>query len=162
MSPPDAFDDDTAIAAAIAESLAPIEPAPDRRAALRERLLERARGAPAAIVTVQPHEGAWQPVQPGVELKLLHDHGDAQSFLLRMQPGARIDRHAHTADELCMVLEGEVLLGDVVGRAGTYHLALAGSEHDAISTRTGCLLFLRANLDGCQAPITDTDYRPTA
>jgi quercetin dioxygenase-like cupin family protein len=41
-----------------------------------------------------------------------------------LYPGASLPAHDHPADEECLVLEGEVMLGDIVGRAGmTEHAA---------------------------------------
>lgn len=141
MDEPIEFD---VLAPALAEALVPIEPAPGRKAALRARLLERAR---PAFVTVGPGGDGWQPMGPGVQMKVLHDHGDAQSFMLRMAPGSSVPRHGHASEELCVVLEGNVRLGNIEAGPGTYHLALAGSEHGEISTVTGCLLYLRADLE---------------
>jgi len=51
--------------------------------------------------------------------------------------------HVHGQDEECMVLEGEVRIGDLVVRAGAYHLAPRGVAHEPISSEHGALLFLR-------------------
>ena len=102
---------------------------------------------PMPLAGVEGRDGDWQSINRGVALKVLHDHGDAQSFLLRLAPGAKFAAHPHQAEELCVVLEGDVRLGDVDAGPGTYHLALAGSRHHELSSRNGCVLFLRANLD---------------
>lgn len=149
--------------------------APERDAAMRDTLLGRmredrarddaAKPAEARPGEARPAEAAapstgiaglltrpvpahdWQPIWPGVALHVLHDHGEAQSFLLRLEAGAAIPPHAHEGEELCVVLEGEIELDDTVGRPGTFHLALPGSRHRNLRTRTGCLLYLRASLD---------------
>ncbi len=131
---------DSAIAT-LATELRPIAPP----SGLKARVLARLRTP--AFVTVPPEAGDWRRTAAGVEMKILHNHGDAQSFMLRLAPGARIAQHAHQSDELCVVLEGSVRLGDIEAGPGTYHLALAGSEHREIWTETGCVLFLRADLD---------------
>jgi anti-sigma factor ChrR (cupin superfamily) len=138
--------DDTLIAA-LADGLRPIEPPRKRRVALRERILAAAsREKSPAFVTVKPNEGEWEQLTQGIEVKVLHDHGDAQSFLLRLAPGAALAAHAHVGDELCVVLDGTVQLDDVEAGPGTYHLALAGSDHRVVSSKAGCTLFLRADL----------------
>ncbi len=156
--------DDPLVIDALAQALAPIDLEPKRRAMLRDRILSRADIRPSdadgaharssarlseigGFVTIAKDEGAWQPLHPGVTMKFLHDHGEAQSFLLRLAPGASIPMHSHDGDELCVVLEGTVRLNDVEGRAGTFHLALPGSGHQLVTTDNGCLLYLRANLD---------------
>ena len=61
-------------------------------------------------------------------------------------PGASLPAHDHPADEECLVLEGEVMLGDILGRAGDYHLAPKGLPHGTITSKTGALLFIRAGI----------------
>lgn len=148
--------DDQFVIEALTHALVPAELAPERRSALRDRILARAEAttsqataniAGSGFVTIAKDEGQWQTLHPGVTMKFLHDHGDAQSFLLRLEAGASIPMHSHEGDELCVVLEGSVLLNEVEGRAGTFHLALPGSGHQTVTSDTGCLLYLRANLD---------------
>lgn len=138
--------------AALAESLAPLQPAPERKAALKSRILARVAAEASspsapAFVTMPIPETGWQALWTGVEMCVLHDHGAAQSFLLRMQPGAELPPHGHRDEELCVVLSGEVRLDDRVYGAGTFHLALPGSQHRVVRAETAALLFLRANLD---------------
>lgn len=153
---PQALDDQLVIDA-LAQALVPIELAPQRHSALRDRVLARVEALPkeaaaiapdAGFVTIAKDEGPWQSLYPGVTMKFLHDHGEAQSFLLRLEAGASIPVHSHEGDELCVVLEGTVCLNGIEGRAGTFHLALPGSGHQTVTSDTGCLLYLRANLDG--------------
>ena len=42
-----------------------------------------------------------------------------------------------------MVLRGEAQLGDLTVRQGDYHVALAGSRHGRVSSKSGALLYLR-------------------
>ena len=128
---------------ALADALAPIEPALERASALRERILERERRDPKRFVTVRTTDGSWQTLAPKVAIKMLDDDGTMQAFLLRLDPGARLPAHHHSVDEQCIVLEGSVRLGEVEASAGDYHVALAGSTHGDIVSMTGALLFLR-------------------
>ncbi|MFN0302568.1 MAG: cupin domain-containing protein [Burkholderiales bacterium] len=142
---------DRAAIALLIDAVKPIALPEERNAALRARVLGRVRDKDHRVpekqfVTVQGTEGGWQPAFPGVDMKLLHDHGDAQSFLLRLAPGASIPMHGHLKDELCVVIEGTVRLNDLHAEAGTFHLARAGSRHDIVSSEEGCVLFLRADL----------------
>lgn len=132
------------LAAGLAEALAPIAPPPERSAAVKGRLLGRVRGERSQFVTVHAAEGKWMQIAPGVQFKVLHDDGRMRSFLLRMAPGARLPAHGHAAEEACVVLEGSARLGDIEVRAGDFHLALPGSVHGEVTSRTGALLFLRA------------------
>jgi anti-sigma factor ChrR (cupin superfamily) len=133
-----------ALAARLADAIAPAAPPPACAAAVKARLLERVRGERSPFVTVRAGDGKWVQIAPGVQWKLLHDDGAMRSFLLRLEPGARLPSHGHAAEEACVVLEGTAQLGDIEVRAGDFHLALPGSVHGEVTSRTGALLFLRA------------------
>ncbi|MEO8754249.1 MAG: cupin domain-containing protein [Casimicrobiaceae bacterium] len=109
---------------------------------LRERLSRRLRST-STLTTIQPDDGEWTRFSPKVSIKVLRRDVDTQTYLLRLEPGAVVLPHVHDLDEECMVLEGEVRIGELVVRQGAYHLAPAGLAHDPISTETGALLFLR-------------------
>ena len=111
-------------------------------ATIRERLHRRIR-ASTAITTVQPEDGDWQPFSPKVTIKILRRDVHTQSYLLKLEPGAVLLPHVHGQDEECMVLEGEVRIGDLVVRQGAYHLAPKGIAHEPIRSEAGALLFLR-------------------
>ena len=104
--------------------------------------------SPPATVTVRYPEGEWRRLGPGVDIKLLLVDREAgfQSFLLRLAPGSRLPAHDHHATEECLLLEGDMLIGDRAYVAGDYHAALSGSRHETISTRNGGLVFLRGEL----------------
>lgn len=133
-----------ALTAALGTAILPVVPPPARAAAVKARLLGRVRGERSQFVTVHAGDGTWVQIAPGVRSKLLHDDGVTRSFLLRLEAGARLPSHRHAAEEACVVLEGSAQLGDVEVSAGGFHLALAGSVHGEITSRTGALLFLRA------------------
>ena len=111
-------------------------------ATIRERLHRRIR-ASAAITTIQSGEGEWMPFSPKVSIKVLRRDLDTQSYLLRLEPGAVLLPHVHGYDEECMVLEGEVRIGNLLVRQGAYHLAPKGVPHEPIHSEHGALLFLR-------------------
>lgn len=119
------------------ESLNPMDVA-----TIRERLHRRIRAA-AAITTVQPEDGAWEPFSPKVTIKILRRDVHTQSYLLKLEAGAVLLPHVHGQDEECMVLEGEVRIGDLVVRQGAYHLAPKGVAHEPIRSNGGAVLFLR-------------------
>ena len=103
---------------------------------------------PPATVTVRDGEGEWRTLVPGTEIKLLMVDRDAgfQSFLLRLSPGTVLPPHDHGALEECLLLEGDMLIGDRSYRRGDYHAALPGSRHAPISTRNGGVVFIRSEL----------------
>ncbi len=148
-SPPQALTED--LLEPLLLALAPIEPPPARRQALEASILHRVRHeeAPTEIhyqntLTIRASGGEWTELAPGVHMKRLHRDGSARSFLLRLAPGAALPVHRHTADEECLVLEGEVYLDELRVAAGDYHLARASTTHGQIRSPQGALLFIRS------------------
>jgi uncharacterized cupin superfamily protein len=64
-------------------------------------------------------------------------------MLVRMQPGARVPTHPHPIDEECLMLEGEMFLGDTLLRAGDFQLAPAGTRDADVVTDVGALFYVR-------------------
>ncbi len=134
------------------QALIPVAPPSQQAQSIKDKILGKTRrgklGLTPDFITLRAGEGEWIPLAPRVEMKLLHTDWTnlSRSFLLRLHPGATLPAHDHPADEECLVLEGEVMLGDIVGRAGDYHLAPKGLPHGTITSRTGALLFLRAGI----------------
>ena len=94
--------------------------------------------------TVRADAGEWEQVAPGVQRKMLWERGTAASCMLRLAPGTAFPSHTHLIDEECVVLEGSLQIGrDLVLRPGDFHVGLSGVEHERVSTRDGCLCFLR-------------------
>jgi quercetin dioxygenase-like cupin family protein len=135
---------DPALEAELLAALAPIEPAPQRSRAMWSRI-EAAIGEPARpqFVTVHRGEGDWHPIAPRVAIKPLVEGEGLSACLIRMEKGGWLPPHDHPTAEECVVLEGEVWLGDVHCRAGDFHLAPAGLRHGALRTDEGCLLYVR-------------------
>jgi quercetin dioxygenase-like cupin family protein len=114
-------------------------------ATIRERIVKRIR-ASQGLTTIQATDGERESFSTKVKIKVLHRDVNTQSYLLRLEPGAVVLPHVHGQDEECMVLEGEVRIGDLVVSAGAYHLAPRGVPHEPISSEHGALLFLRGSI----------------
>lgn len=116
--------------------------APERRHAMRERLLERA-GRDMAVSRVE--EQQWRAFLPGIRVKLLHSDEAAgvQTALWRLEPGARIPAHPHDRDEECYVLEGSLEHRGERFVAGDYMMAPAGSRHSQITAPEGATMLIR-------------------
>lgn len=97
----------------------------------------------AAAQTRYANDDGWQQVAAGVFRKELYSDGILASRLYRMEAGGRIAAHTHAQNEECMMLSGELFLGDILLRAGEYQLAPVGSLHGEIYTDVGALLFVR-------------------
>ncbi|HCB12592.1 MAG TPA: hypothetical protein DEP36_03340 [Gammaproteobacteria bacterium] len=104
--------------------------------------------SPPNTVTVRAQEGEWRKLAPGIEIKLLLVDREAgfQSFLLKLAPGSQIPAHDHSSLEECLLLEGDMIIGDRHYTSGDYHAALPGSRHETLSTRAGGIVFLRSEL----------------
>lgn len=127
---------------ALLEALAPEAPA--RADLIRRRLLVRIASDAHAARSLERTAG-WLPFVAGAEKKILFDDGRTMTWLVKMAPGAALPAHRHDeGDEECLVLEGTVLVNDVIYEPGDYALALRGSEHRSVRTDTGALFLLRS------------------
>lgn len=122
----------------------PTDPTAARTGVIKRRLLHRVADAETSHVSIGAGDGIWQPWLPGVSIKVLRERDGMLSYLLRLQPGAKLPPHRHPVDEECVVLEGSVRVGSnhPLG-AGSYHLAHQGALHTAISSPGGAIIFLR-------------------
>ncbi|MBI4719451.1 MAG: cupin domain-containing protein [Planctomycetes bacterium] len=152
---------------ALAGTVSPVEP----RRTVREALLRRAGGtnAPGATPVSSPQvwrdwpasdesddlyimrsdQGAWEEtgVVGVVVRRLFVDRArDQMTALVRMSPGAAYPRHEHAAPEECLVLEGDLHVGDTVLRKGDFQRAARGSRHGVQFTEQGCLLMVTSSL----------------
>ena len=120
-----------------------------QRESMRARVMERVADVqPAGTETVRGGDVAWREAWPKVWVKVLRADIDAdvQITLMRFEPGGRIPGHAHRSDEECYVIEGEVLVGSHLVRAGDFHLARAGGTHPDLSSAGEALVMLRSEL----------------
>jgi anti-sigma factor ChrR (cupin superfamily) len=152
-----------AVIRALAEGIAPAVPQPATRQAVLQRLAspaapsplrEHLQPAPAPVspdvLTIQRAASAeWQPsAVAGVSIRVLHVDADNNQFtaLVRMAPGASYPAHVHRGPEQCLVLEGDLHVGEEIMGPGDYQLASSGSRHGVQHTRDGCLLFIVSSL----------------
>jgi quercetin dioxygenase-like cupin family protein len=90
------------------------------------------------------HNGdGWVEIQEGLYQKDLWTDGTVASRFFRLAPGTRIAGHYHPLEEECMMLHGDIFLGDILLQGGDYHVAPAGTEHLEIFSDTGALLYVR-------------------
>jgi quercetin dioxygenase-like cupin family protein len=89
----------------------------------------------------------WVQVVEGVFKKELWSDNIWVSRIYRLEPGALVPGHSHLLAEECMMLQGEVFLGDILLRAGEYQLAPAGSQHGEVYSDVGATLFVRGARD---------------
>jgi quercetin dioxygenase-like cupin family protein len=149
----------------LASAVAPIDPP----ASVRERLLERIESDPRPAPSINPqvwrqwtsnrenrdllivrgNDGAWEDTGvAGVRVRrLLVDESRNQfTALVRMAAGTSYPRHVHNGPEECLVLEGDIRMGDAVLHAGDYQYAPPDTLHGVQSTEKGCLLLITSSL----------------
>jgi anti-sigma factor ChrR (cupin superfamily) len=88
--------------------------------------------------------GAWTEMSPGVTYTVLFEDPVAKrrSILVRALPGSNYGAHFHAeGHEECLVLEGDLVMGDLKLLPGDFHVAAKGSTHPAATTRSGCVLY---------------------
>jgi quercetin dioxygenase-like cupin family protein len=136
---------DADIEAIIAHATAPELAPPALVHRTRSRIMHAiAQSNLGAHATVHAHENTWQAFLDKIEFKLLNHVDGVASYLLRMQPGAVLPAHRHPIDEECVVLEGELRIGQsLIIKAGGFHLARKEIPHADITTDHGALIFLR-------------------
>jgi quercetin dioxygenase-like cupin family protein len=89
----------------------------------------------------------WRPTFEGVEVLPMWGSADITSMLVRFAPGASVPDHQHAAHEDCLMLEGEMFLGDILLRPGDYQLAPAGGGHFGETSDVGCTFFFHGAVD---------------
>lgn len=109
-----------------------------------ERALDQEASA-SSLHTVRLDEGEWMLIRAGLARKLLYRDPDTgtESYLFRMEPGASIEGHHHAHAEECLVLEGDLTIGDLRLSAGDYHVAARGSIHPVLRSQGGAVMFVR-------------------
>ncbi|MCB1915854.1 MAG: cupin domain-containing protein [Rhodocyclaceae bacterium] len=143
-NPLDPDDRDETVERALSEALTPIPLAPSRGTPLRGRLLARAAAARVAgegFIRVPLSEADWQRMLPGVRVHRIDPQ--QRAVMIELAPGASLPFHRHHENEECVVLRGDVRLGEIVVRPGDYHLAPADSRHGRVTSREGALFYLR-------------------
>ena len=136
---------------------APLVASADSTVYLRHRLAARAELPPlearwwelasASTAWVDPGRRRWHASSAGVDVLPLRGDSEVVSMLVRFAAGASVPDHAHALDEDCLVLQGEMFLGDILLRAGDYQLAPAGGTHFGETSDVGVLFFFHGALD---------------
>lgn len=93
--------------------------------------------------SIMTNEGEWTEIQKGMFQKDLWTDGTVASRFFRLEAGMHREGHSHSMAEECMMLSGDIFLGDILLQEGDYHIAPAGTEHLEIFSDTGALLFIR-------------------
>jgi len=155
--------DDAALDADIIELLAEAQPPADisiemagrmRNDVLgsikKEKAKQEKEASSKGFETLLAHEGEWIEAMPGAQFKILHDDGNGLdgllSYLIKLEPGFTMEGHNHPFDEECLMLEGDLTLGEHTLNKGDFHFANEGVHHGNLSTINGCTAFIRGAL----------------
>ena len=95
-------------------------------------------------ITLRTGEGTWTELSPGLKIKIMNriEALNRQTFLAWLQPGAEYIDHDHDQDEEIYMIEGDLIIGELVLKAGDFHVARQGRHHPVHRTKTGCLCLI--------------------
>ncbi len=105
--------------------------------------------AGGALFTLRSDATPWEPTGiEGIEIRRLFvdRQRNQTTMLIRMAAGRSYPRHVHGGAEECLVLEGDLRVGDNVLHAGDYQRAPEGSLHGVQATDGGCVLLIVSSL----------------
>jgi mannose-6-phosphate isomerase-like protein (cupin superfamily) len=107
----------------------------------------------AGSARIAPAQGRrWHDGGRGVRVARLAGDADVVSMLVRFDAGASVPDHHHAIDEDCLVIDGEMFLGDVLLRQGDFQLAPAGGGHWGETSDVGCLFYFHGAIDPALKP----------
>ncbi len=125
------------------------QPSDSVRTRMLANIKRRANAAaPAGTYTIRANDVSWEDFDEGIQRKcLVGDHGDgSQTCVYRLRPGAKFVSHAHSQQESCWVIAGDILVGDHHVQAGEMHIAEPNYDHPEIYARTEALLLIRSQV----------------
>jgi anti-sigma factor ChrR (cupin superfamily) len=134
-----------AVSATIAEDVAEALPADVPPPHLKERLMRRiaAEAVPSPVIQ-RAHEGVWETILPGVDVKRLFIDPITSSVtsLVRVARNAVYPAHRHMGMEHLYVLDGDIIFEDHTLTDGDYEVRMPDSNHSPARTTEGCLLLV--------------------
>ena len=113
-------------------------------AGLFDTILDALDAEIPGTLTRRAGTGVLTGVLPGVTYTVLFDDPAAKrrSMGVRALPGSTYESHLHDqGHEERLVLEGDLMIGDLKLFAEDFHLAAKGSSHPTATTVSGCLLY---------------------
>jgi quercetin dioxygenase-like cupin family protein len=134
---------------AIAAAVRPVELTEGQRKSMRQKIAARiASEQPMRTQTVRGDTVEWMSAWPNVWVKILRQDPaiNLQMVMFRIEPGGVVPAHTHTEEEECLVISGEILIGDHPVGEGDLHIAKPGADHGDITTRTGATVLVRSEI----------------
>ena len=114
-----------------------------------EALLSQSQVELPGTITRRHGSGEWVDASPGLKIKVMHEIPELKrfTFMAWLQPGCEYSDHDHEQDEEIYMIEGDLIIGDVVLKAGDFHVAKAGKHHPVHRTKTGCICLITQAMD---------------
>jgi anti-sigma factor ChrR (cupin superfamily) len=112
--------------------------------AVERAIMARGEELPGTF-TSRAADAVWREMLPGLECRVLRrdEAKRRQTMLVRMRPGAIYPQHGHDdQDEEIFILEGDLVIGELVLGAGDFHMALAERVHPEHKSRKGCVALI--------------------
>lgn len=94
-----------------------------------------------------PRQRRWLPSRAGVRVMPLCGDAEVVSMLVHFEPGGTVPDHHHALDEDCLVLDGDMFMGDILLRPLDYQLAPAGGGHFGEMSEGGVTFFFHGAVD---------------
>ena len=149
------------VVAALGTTLEPVMPHPRIKSALLSRIEQESivavdhsspetTSAPLDKIVLRASEARWRSAGlPGAQLRLLNCNRQLGrvTTLLSLAPGSRFPSHHHTGEEECFVISGDLIDGDLVLAPGDYVRSFAGSDHQELTSRTGCVCLIVTSIE---------------
>ncbi len=97
---------------------------------------------------VRANEGDWIALSEGVDKKVLltDPSGTWETYLLRIQPGHKVPAHDHDRLEECLIVEGELHVGEFRFFAGDFHAIGKGTTHPDLMSDVGAVVLIRGEI----------------
>jgi anti-sigma factor ChrR (cupin superfamily) len=135
----------TEAVALVAESVAPVPPA----ARVKNRLMAAVADYELLkpIADVRRNENTWvHSGMPGIDVKTLFKEPATgrSTYLVRMEPGARMAAHRHGDIEQCLVVKGDVRWGSLVFEEGDFMVMGKDTAHPEVHTVNGTIMLIVA------------------
>jgi quercetin dioxygenase-like cupin family protein len=102
---------------------------------------------PTPAGTTREAPEPWEDFAPGIRRRVLWRSGNASAYLARAHNGAAVPPHSHKNDEECLMIEGDLFIGDILVREGEFQLAPAGVHHGLVQAASDCLLYVRGDAE---------------
>ena len=124
-----------------------LQPRPRGRPDLYPRIRDEIGFAPAHAFFAAAG-GDWRVLAERVYLKVLtrDERTGVSSYLVRYSPGTSFPVHPQRSVEECMLISGDLRIGDIDMRPGDLQIAVPGLQHGPLISQGGALVFVRGVL----------------